>query len=121
MLPKILLTLKKKLPAVGDSGKVVMKGVRQEDEGRFQKEKTYTKNYVLLICFKIPFNQLLKQRRKLTTFHVNKPQRAASAQQTRTPERACLVPGMIGFSGFNNKKEDGAKLHATFPSNKRSE
>lgn len=51
MLPKILLTLKKYiLHAAGDRGEGGDGETnRQEDKGKFQKVKAYTKNYFLLI------------------------------------------------------------------------
>lgn len=75
------------------------------DTGKREKH-----NQNLPSFFKVSFNQILKQRQKLKTFIVNNQQSTLKASPTRTPEGAGLVlPGMTGFSGFNNKKEDGAK------------
>lgn len=54
-------------------------GVGEGDKGRFQKGKPTPKTTFLKIFFKVSFNQLLKQRQKLKTFHVNKQQRTPNA------------------------------------------
>lgn len=63
---------------LGGRAKEVMEG-QLGRQGKIPEEKAYFNNYFLFIFLKVPFNQLLKQRQKLKTFHINKQQRAPNA------------------------------------------